>query len=194
MVLLLKTNSSSLPITKKRIKSYPTAYNVGDGSDFTLEETQRVLDILKQKTNGTYNANFDPKDIYTRSDKVGTKIDWNINDRNKFTARYSFVGAQRYNFSRSYSKLSASDVAFVFTNKTHSLTAELNSRIGDNMNNEARFSYVRVRDNREPQGDIFPAITVKKGASSMFWVRNTLLVQIVWIRTFLHYQITSLYC
>ena len=35
------------------------------------------------------------------------------------------------------------------------------------MNNEARFSYVRVRDNREPQGDIFPAITVKKGASSM---------------------------
>ena len=152
---------------EKTDKSYPTAYNVGDGSDFTLEETQRVLNILKDKTGGKYNANFDPKDIYTRSDKVGTKIDWNINDRNKFTARYSFVGAQRYNFSRSYSKLNASDVAFVFTNKTHSLTAELNSRIGDNMNNEARFSYVRVRDNREPQGDIFPAITVKKGASSM---------------------------
>ena len=95
---------------KKTDKSYPTAYNVGDGSDFTLEETQRVLNILKDKTGGKYNADFDPKDIYTRSDKVGTKIDWNINDRNKFTARYSFVGAQRYNFSRSYSKLNASPV------------------------------------------------------------------------------------
>lgn len=152
---------------EKTNKSYPTAYNVGEGSSFTAEETQQVLDILKEKTGGKYSANFDAQDVYTHSDKASAKIDWNINDRNKFTARYSFVGAQRYNFSRSEFSLSASDVAFVFANNTHSFTAELNSRIGDNMNNEARFSYVRVRDNREPQGDMFPAITVKKGAATM---------------------------
>lgn len=152
---------------EKTDKSYPTAYNVGEGSAFTTEETQQVLDILKEKTGGKYSANFDAQDVYTHSDKASAKIDWNINDRNKFTARYSFVGAQRYNFPRSEFGLNASDVAFIFANKTHSFTAELNSRIGDTMNNEARFSYVRVRDNREPQGDLFPAITVKKGAASM---------------------------
>ena len=143
-------------------KSYPTSNNIGDGSVVTAESAKKILDHLKDLTGGSYSANFDKLDVFTRSDKVGAKIDWNINERNKFTARYSYVGAEKLNFSRSEKSLSASDQGYVFNSKTHSFVAELNSRIGDQFNNELRASYVRVRDSRDPQGDPFPYISISK--------------------------------
>jgi hypothetical protein len=143
-------------------KSYPTSNNIGSGSAVTAANAQLILDHLDELTDGAYSANFDKVDVFTRSDKVGAKIDWNINDRNKFTARYSYVGAEKLNFSRSANSLSSSDQGYVFNSKTHSFVTELNSRIGDAFNNELRASYVRVRDNRDPQGDPFPYISISK--------------------------------
>ncbi len=57
---------------------------------------------------------------FTRSHKAGVKIDWNINDRNKLTARYSYVGAKKLKFSRSEYSLSSSDNAFNFESTTSS--------------------------------------------------------------------------
>lgn len=148
-------------------KSYPTSNNLNDGSNFTEEKANLVLDHLKTLTNGAYSANFDKADVYTKSDKAGIKLDWNINDRHKLTARYSYVGAKKLSFPRSANKLYASDAAFVFNSKTNSWIVELNSRIKNSMNNELRASYVRVRDAREPQGDPFPSITVKDGSNDI---------------------------
>lgn len=148
-------------------KSYPTSNNLNDGSNITEEKANQVLDILKEKTNGTYSANFDKTDVYTKSDKTGLKLDWNISEKNKLTARYSYVGAKKMSFPRSASKLYASDAGFIFNSKTNSYVVELNSRIKNSMNNELRASYVRVRDSREYEGDPFPSITVKDGANDI---------------------------
>lgn len=141
-------------------KSIPTSNNLNDGSAISEANAKAILDHLKELTDGRYTANFDKKDVYTRSNKASAKIDWNINDRNKFTARYSFVGADKLSFPRSEYALRASDEAFVYTSNTHSVIAELNSTINNTLNNELRASYVRVRDSRDPQGDPFPYIQI----------------------------------
>lgn len=147
-------------------KSTPTSNNLNDGSNITEEKANQVLDFLTTVTNGVYSANFDKTDVYTRSDKAGLKLDWNINDQHKLTARYSYVGGQRLSFPRSATSLFASDAGFVFNNTTNSWIVELNSRIKNSMNNELRASYVRVRDFRNPQGSPFPSITVKDGSNN----------------------------
>ena len=131
---------------EKTDKSYPTSNNINDGSKLTKESADAILAHMKEITGGKYNANFDGRDIVTESDKVGFKIDWNINDRHKLTARYSFV--------------KATDDAF--SNRTTSYILELNSRVGDKnpINNELRFSYVSVRDKRAPFGEPFPNFSI----------------------------------
>lgn len=150
-------------------KSYPTSNNLNDGSGVTQETADAILNHLKAKTNNAYNANFDGRNVFTRSHKAGVKIDWNINDRNTLTARYSYVDAERLSFPRSQYSLSSSDEAFTFNSKTNSWIVELNSRIKNSMNNELRASYVRVRDNRDLQGDPFPNIKIYDN-------RNTILL------------------
>lgn len=142
-------------------KSYPTSDNLGDGSVITQTNADRILNHLQSLTGGKYSGNFNPRDVFTRSHKAGLKIDWNISDAHRLTLRYSLVDAEKLNFSRSQYTLRASDAGYVFTSKTHSWIAELNSRIGNDMNNELRASYVRVRDNREPNGERFPSIQIK---------------------------------
>ena len=147
---------------EKTDKSYPTSNNIGDGSNLTKESAEAILAHMKELTGGKYNANFDGRDVVTESDKVGFKIDWNINDRHKLTARYSFIKATDDVFSRSANSIKASDNGYAFSNRTTSYILELNSRVGDKIpiNNELRFSYVSVRDKRAPFGDPFPNFSI----------------------------------
>lgn len=147
---------------EKTDKSYPTSNNINDGSKLTQASADAILAHMKELTGGKYNANFDGRDIITESDKVGFKIDWNINDRHKLTARYSFVKASDDVFGRSATSIRTSDNGYAFSNRTTSYILELNSRVGDKnpINNELRFSYVSVRDKRAPFGEPFPNFSI----------------------------------
>ena len=52
-----------------------------------------------------YNGAFGNPDIYTKSKKFGAKIDWNINDFNKFSFRWSLVDAKQLSNVSSASSL-----------------------------------------------------------------------------------------
>jgi len=148
-------------------KSYPTSDNLNEGSAVDPQTAEKILAHLREKTGGKYAATFDGADVYTRSNKAGLKIDWNIDDRNTLTARYSYVDGKRLRFSRSEFSLSSSDAAFDIESKTNSWIIELNSRIKNAMNNEFRASYVRVRDERVPKGDAFPYIKIYDGKNTI---------------------------
>lgn len=148
---------------EKTDKSYPTSNNIGEGSYLTQEDADKILNRMKELTGGKYTGNFDMRDVETVSDKVGVKVDWNISDRHKLTARYSLVKASDDVFGRTSTAMRASDNGYAFNNRTSSYIVELNSRVGDKnpVNNEFRFSYVTVRDNRQPFGDPFPNFYIK---------------------------------
>lgn len=141
-------------------KSYPVAFNVGDGSNITKEQADDVVEHLKTISGGYDGGGFAPKDVYTKSHKILERIDWNINEKNKFTVRHSYVDAKQLNFSRTNINLRFSDNGYEFQSKTHTFVAELNSQINSRMSNEARIGFTRVRDERAYLGQPFPHVVV----------------------------------
>ena len=134
-------------------KQYPNLY--GLGSSYSAVDQAQATDILKMvkdiaaKQGLDYNYNYDSKDIYTKSDKAGLKLDWNINEFNKFAIRWSMVSAEQLSGTGSRTSLNAETYSYPFKSTTHSFIAELQSRFSPAVSNEARASFVRVRDNRD---------------------------------------------
>ena len=146
---------------EKSNKEYPNNY--GYGSDASKLGTEgfkiadEVLSILKE--NG-YNASYNNPKNYTKSDKAGIKLDWNINDKHKATFGWRMVNAKQLNSNSTAGYLNASDYQYDFVSKTNTFTAELNSSFSEKINNQFQASYVSVRDHRDPKG-IAPMIQIK---------------------------------
>ena len=110
---------------------------------------------------GGYNAGgYGPQDIDTYSNKILTRLDWNINEQNKFTVRYSFLDGRKMVFSNSVSSAKLNDNGYFMNNKTHSLVSELNTQFTPSWSNEFRFGWTYVRDYRDPIGQPLPNITI----------------------------------
>lgn len=146
---------------EKSSKEYPNNY--GYGSDASKLGTEgfniadEVLSILKEKG---YNASYNNPKNYTKSDKAGIKLDWNINDKHKATFGWRMVNAKQLNSNSTAGYLNASDYQYDFVSKTNTFTAELNSSFSEKINNQFQASYVSVRDHRDPKG-IAPMIQIK---------------------------------
>ena len=148
---------------EKSNKKYPDAYGPGAAaSKIDVAKAKSILDKIKEMAQAqgvTYNGGFEGSDVYTKSDKASAKLDWNVSDMHKASFRWSMVSAKQLNMTSTASNLNTSDYAYDFISKTNSFIAELQSRISDNINNEFRASYVRVRDQRDP-GTPFPMISI----------------------------------
>ena len=146
---------------EKSNKEYPNNY--GYGSDASKLGTKgfniadEVLSILKEKG---YNASYNNPKNYTKSDKAGIKLDWNINDKHKATFGWRMVNAKQLNSNSTAGYLNASDYQYDFVSKSNTFTAELNSSFSEKINNQFQASYVSVRDHRDPKG-IAPMIQIK---------------------------------
>ncbi|MCC8095853.1 MAG: TonB-dependent receptor [Tannerellaceae bacterium] len=160
---------------EKTNKTYPNAYGLGDAaSNVDASEAQRIMNTIKQmaaEQGVTYNGEFIDTDVYTKSDKAGLKLDWNISDKHKASIRWSLVSAKQLNSVSSASNLNASDYSYDFVSKTNTLIAELQSRISDNVSNEFRASYVRARDQRDP-GAPFPMISISNVGNGTLNIGN----------------------
>lgn len=146
---------------EKSNKEYPNNYGYGSEASKLGTEgfniADEVLSILKEKG---YNASYNNPKNYTKSDKAGIKLDWNINDKHKATFGWRMVNAKQLNSNSTAGYLNASDYQFDFISKTNTFTAELNSSFSDKINNQFQASYVSVRDHRDPKG-IAPMIQIK---------------------------------
>jgi len=156
-------------------KEYDNAYSTNNGmSKVDFDIAQQILNTVKEQAAAqgvNYNATLGTPKEYTYSDKVGLKLDWNINDRNHASLRWSMVDARQNNNTASASSLVTNDYAYDFISKTNSLVFELNSRIGKNMNNEFHASWVSVRDKRNP-GNPFPMIQISNVGGGTLYIGN----------------------
>lgn len=143
--------------------SYPNLYGLNSStSSVDMDQANSIAEMVKAmaaKQGVEYTGAFTSPDIYTKSDKAGVKLDWNINTFNKFSFRWSLVNAKRLNNTGSRSTLNDNLYSYPFKSVTNSFIAELQSRLSPALSNEFRASYVRVRDKRDV-GDAFPMITI----------------------------------
>lgn len=112
------------------------------------------------------NVGYDPgnpldKTAELNSDKLLAKLDWNIAQGHKLSARYNYTGSDNIDMFRTDSdEIYFSNTGEVFPNDTHSGTVELNSFFGDNLSNKFLVSYKSVLDDRGVSGTPFPWVEI----------------------------------
>lgn len=143
----------------------------------TLAEAQNDINRLVTHLEETYGYDagvYDANTAFLNSDKVLAKIDWNINDNNKLSARHSYTRAENLEARNS----SGSGIRFIngseyFNSVTNSASLELKSSIGNNMFNHLTVGATFVRDDRDPYDNTnagtsipFPALFIDDGRGS----------------------------
>lgn len=147
-------------------KEYPSAYTINNGSQIKEEDAKAVADKILDLTGNAYNGGgYASRKVPTESWKLMTRIDWNINDKHKFTLRYNLLDAKKLSYSNSVYALRFADNGFWMNNSTHSIVAELHSRLSNNVYNEFRFGWTRVRDERSTDGLLMPYIIINNLSS-----------------------------
>lgn len=123
-----------------------------------LAEVQQILETQYGRETGTTDA-FDAS---TTSAKVFGRLDYNINQANKLTARFNYVqGEKDDGISRSSSFYTLSDRLYTRRNTNTSSVVELKSILGQNAANLLRAS---LQTNRQPsvlEAPPFPSIEIR---------------------------------
>jgi hypothetical protein len=141
-------------------KTYPSSYNVGQGSNVTQAEADQIVGKLKELTGGYDGGGYGLQDINTESTRLLGRLDWNVDERNKISARYSFLDAGQLVFSNTPNALHLNNNGYNMNNTTHSITAEWTSNISKEWFNELRAGFTSVRDFREIPGQAIPYLRV----------------------------------
>mgnify|MGYP002589093276 CR=1 FL=1 len=156
-------------------KALTNVYGKGaSASNVDGDVAQKILDkvIADAAAQGvTYNASLGNASDYTKSNKLGLKLDWNINQKHHASFRWSLVDGKSLNSTSSASSLVANSYSYDFKTKTNTLTFELQSRFNENINNEFHASYVRVRDQRDPSSP-FPMIQIGNVGDGTLYLGN----------------------
>ncbi len=109
----------------------------------------------------------------THNDKITARFDWNINEKNKLTFRYSWLNAYRDigpSASNSNNGRGQSSTSLYFENmkyrqfnKLNSFVLEWNNNISNRFANNLTATYSRFRDHREVPGKAFPVVDLESG-------------------------------
>ncbi|MEZ0451989.1 TonB-dependent receptor [Sphingobacterium thalpophilum] len=148
-------------VNYEHTKSYtPKNYPIGSASSDLLEaDVKRIYDIALNKYGYDAGSYTDLADE-NKSNKVMTRFDWNINEKNKLSLRYNYVDGVDVGNSRTQTSLNFGNNAILKDFKSNTLTLELSSRINNSLANSFIAGYSRVRDARNYKGELFPYVRI----------------------------------
>ena len=152
---------------ERRDRKFPTPADSrrGFASDAT-EENEGQIEGRNALTEALRSGRTIDKIYVQRGERTGSliaRLDWNINSRHNLSLRYNFLDARKDEFVSSATLLRFNGEGYTSTADTHSLVAELNSRISDKFFNEVRVGYTRVHDGREAMsGALYPYVEIQK--------------------------------
>ena len=102
------------------------------------------------------------------SNKVIAKIDWNINQNHKLSARHSYVFGETTRLNRPSSRnVFFFNTGNIFPTTTNSSALELKSSFGNSFSNNLILGYTRVRDDRDILGQPFPRVVIDDGPAEI---------------------------
>jgi len=164
----------------------------GTPSSTTVGDLQLVSDYLKNNFNYNTGGFTNFPAFEASNHKILGKIDWNINNNNKLTVKYSdFVGTddQQLNATSvpngggfrvtgktgtlarlTQNRFGPNSFAFEnsnygFKNTTRSGTLELNSKFNDKLSNQLLLAITKNQATRDYPGSIFPSIDIFNGTT-----------------------------
>ena len=131
------------------LDSSPSSYFVGDsGCNISEADAKAIADRFYALT-GYDGGGYGKQILKKRTGSLIARLDWNINSRNNLSLRYNFLDARKDEFVSSATLLRFNGEGYTSIADTHSVVAELNSRVSDKMFNEFRVGYTRVHDGRD---------------------------------------------
>lgn len=157
---------------------------VGHADQMISRVTQADMDRFAAAL-GRYGYNPGTADL-TNGDQTNAKVlarmDWNISDRHNLMVRYNYTENTSWNTPSNTSTVGAkaasariSDNAYVFRNNCYTIkdiawsgVAELNSRIGDFMNNRLLVTASDVSNMRDSESEWFPHVDIWDGSGNAF--------------------------
>ena len=142
----------------------PTFYNVGDpGAAMTQEEGQQIVNQLKNKYGYDPGSYIGAYKIATKSDKLFGRLDFKLNERNTLTLRGIYTNGNGNNLERSSTNFQFGSNDFTQFTKNVNLTAELKTKISNNLNNLFNISYIHVHEYRDFPQPLAPYIDIDNG-------------------------------
>lgn len=136
-----------------------------------------LLDSLSSMLKSQYGydpGRYEDFSLPTNNDKITFRLDWNINEKNKFTFRYSWLNAYRdiapsasnsNGRGASLTSLWFENMKYRQFNKLNSFAAEWNSTISNKFSNNLSVNYSRFRDKRDIfGGKPFPVVDIQNGS------------------------------
>lgn len=140
----------------------------------TREDYQNLLDFVDQTVGDRYDpGSLEGVSSTLDSDKFFGKIDWNITQNHRLSARYNYSNSQNVDAFAAFSPpgqtlINHSSTNEVFPNTTQNAALELNSTFGNKYANKLILSYKNVEDDRDTNLDQpFPFIQIGDGAGNI---------------------------
>ncbi len=136
-------------------------------STYTGDSRNRLAELRTKLASYGYDPGSFENNVRTLvSDKLTTKLDWNINDNHKLSLRHSYVKAENFSPNRS----SATAINFIngsqlFESTTNTTALELSSKFGNKFSNNLVVAYTDVNDDRDASGSPFPTVQIFDGAA-----------------------------
>ncbi|WP_075340451.1 TonB-dependent receptor [Tenacibaculum agarivorans] len=148
---------------EKQDEEQPQPFAIENYSgDATAADIARLSDHVFN-TYGYDIGNFENALRTLESDKLTAKIDWNIDDKNKLLLKHTFVRAENLETRGSdNNELGFSNGSEFFNSNTNSSSLEWSYQ-GNKIANNLLLGYTRVRDDRDPNGNPFPSVTINDG-------------------------------
>jgi hypothetical protein len=129
-------------------KSYSSTYYPGSSSTYiTPDMATKVLSAYNSYTG--FSDTYTPHDISQKSLGILARIDWNIDNNNKFSFRYQHNNSSEDEYSSGSKSYYFNNGSYVMKDNTNSYVAELNSHLSNALYNEFRGSLSTIRDHRE---------------------------------------------
>jgi len=162
----------------------PSENGVGNADKYlsytTVADMERVQKHVMDKY-GYDTGSFTDFPADESNLKLLARLDWNINDNHRLALRYNYTnntGWNRPNASSmdggtrsAYARTSLYSMAFAnsmysMNNLVHTVSLDLNSRLGDNLSNQFLATFSKLDDVRGTNSSEFPFIDIQDGTNT----------------------------